>query len=235
MKRALHPILCLLLPALLCGQAKHTPTLDELLSLKTIRSPKLSPDGRLVAYQLRETDWKDNAYVSQLWLTNVASGASFQLTRGKKSVGQAQWSPDGRWLAFIAERESTAIEPFEGSKTSAGPKISAAATTAEKKADPMEKKEGGGKDADSAQKPGQHQIWMISPAGGEAWQLTKSETDVEHFEWSLAVTPGRLRIEPYQLVPVLASTCAWPVRGSCSLTMSALARLLRPVSSSPNW
>jgi dipeptidyl aminopeptidase/acylaminoacyl peptidase len=174
MKRALHPIFCLALPALLCGQAKHTPTLDEMLSLRTIRSPKLSPDGRLVAYQLRETNWKDNAYVSQLWLTNVASGASFQLTRGKKSVGQAQWSPDGRWLAFITERESAAIEPLEAAKTSA----------AEKKTVPKEKKEGDGKDADSAEKPGQHQIWMISPEGGEAWQLTKRETDVEHFEWS---------------------------------------------------
>ena len=27
-------------------------------------------------------------------------------------------------------------------------------------------------------------IWMISPEGGEAWQLTKSETDVGGFHWS---------------------------------------------------
>src|SRR5580658_9395655 len=113
MKHRPDAMLFLVLPALLSGQVKHTPTLDDTLSLKTISAPKISPDGRFVAYQLRETNWKDDAYVSQLWLMNVASGASFQLTRGKKSADQAEWSPDGRWLAFVTERESTAIEPTD--------------------------------------------------------------------------------------------------------------------------
>ena len=112
MKHGPDAMLLLILPALLCGQVKHTPTLDEMLSLKTISAPKISPDGRFVVYQMRETNWKDDAYLSQLWLINVASGTSFQLTRGKKSAGQAEWSPDGRWLAFVTERESTAIEPL---------------------------------------------------------------------------------------------------------------------------
>jgi dipeptidyl aminopeptidase/acylaminoacyl peptidase len=163
MKRALLPLLFLVLSPLLCAQAKHTPTLDEMLSLKTISSPKISPDGRLVAYQMRETNWKDDEYVSQLWLVNVASGKSFQLTRGKKSVSQAEWSPDGRWLAFVAERESTAIEPL----------------AIEKKEEKTDEKK-----VDADAKPGPHQIWVISPEGGEAWQLTKSEADVERFHWS---------------------------------------------------
>ena len=103
--------LVLLLPGLLCAQTKHTPTFDEILSLKTISSPKISPDGRFVAYRMSETNWKDNEYVSQWWLVNVATGAAFQLTRGKKSARQAEWSPDGHWLAFVTERESSAIEP----------------------------------------------------------------------------------------------------------------------------
>src|SRR5271154_5053446 len=147
-----YPLVFLALPALLFGQAKHTPTLDEMLSLKTIAAPKISPDGRFVAYQMRETNWKDDEFVSQLWLTNVASGANFQLTRGKKSSGPGQWSPDGRWLAFVAERESTMIEPLASGK----------------------------EDAKSA-KPAARQIWLISPEGGEAWQLTKSETGIEGF------------------------------------------------------
>ena len=43
---------------------------------------------------------------------NVATGKSFQLTRGKKSAGGADWSPDGHWLAFVTEREPAAIEPL---------------------------------------------------------------------------------------------------------------------------
>lgn len=166
MKSAPRSMLFLALPALLSGQVKHTPTLDEMLSLKTISSPKISPEGRFVAYQMRETNWKDNAYVSQLWLMNVATGTSFQMTRGKKSAGQQEWSPDGRWLAFVTEREASAIEPH----------------AAEKK---EEKKKEEGKDGElNAGKPADRQIWLISPEGGEAWQLTKTETDVDSFHWS---------------------------------------------------
>ena len=155
-------------PGFAKGQAKHTPTLDEGLSLRTIGSPKISPDGRFVVYQERETNWKDNEFVRQLWLVNVATGKSIQLTRGKKSAGGAEWSPDGQWLAFVTEREASAIEPIP---------------PAEKKEKKEEKKEPE-KEAESNAKPAAHQIWLISPQGGEAWQLTKSETDVDSFRWS---------------------------------------------------
>jgi dipeptidyl aminopeptidase/acylaminoacyl peptidase len=157
--------------AMQSAQAKHTPTIDESLSLKSVGSPMISPDGRFVAYRMNETNWKDNEFISQIWLVNIATGASFQLTRGKHGPGAAEWSPDGKWLAFVAERESSAIEPL----------------TEEKKEEKKEKdaKKEDGKDADAGGgKPATHQIWLISPEGGEAWQLTKSSTDVGDFEWS---------------------------------------------------
>jgi dipeptidyl aminopeptidase/acylaminoacyl peptidase len=170
---ALISVMAVLFPALLHGQGKHVPTLDESLSLKSVNSPMISPDGRFVAYRMGETDWKNNEFVSQIWLANLATGASFQLTRGKHSPGAAEWSPDGHWLAFVAEREQSAIEPLADVKKE------------EKKDEkPVEKKEDG-KDADTnAGKPAVHQIWLISPEGGEAWQLTKSLTDIGDFEWS---------------------------------------------------
>jgi dipeptidyl aminopeptidase/acylaminoacyl peptidase len=157
--------------AMQSAQAKHTPTIDESLSLKSVGSPMISPDGRFVAYRMNETNWKDNEFISQIWLVNIATGASFQLTRGKHGPGAAEWSPDGKRLAFVAERESSAIEPL----------------TEEKKEEKKEKdaKKEDGKDADAGGgKPATHQIWLISPEGGEAWQLTKSSTDVGDFEWS---------------------------------------------------
>src|SRR6266404_3079815 len=144
------------------AQTKHTPSLEESLSLKVIGGARISPDGRFIAYRVRETDWKENAYVRQIWLVNVATGASFQLTRGKKSSDAPEWSPDGRWLAFITEREANAIMPAGGG---------------EKKEGKEEKKEGEGK-------PAARQIWVISPEGGEAWQLTQQETDIGTFHWS---------------------------------------------------
>jgi len=44
-----------------CAQTKHTPSLNESLSLKAISGHEISPDGKFVAYRLRETDWKENA------------------------------------------------------------------------------------------------------------------------------------------------------------------------------
>src|SRR6476646_3670123 len=81
------------------------PTIDQSLSLMSVRAPQISPDGRAVVYERQETDWKENAYVTQLFLADVASGRSVQLTRGKKPAASAEWSPDGRWIAFLTERE----------------------------------------------------------------------------------------------------------------------------------
>ncbi len=147
------------------GLSAATPTIDQLLSLKSVARPRISPDGRLVAYEVSETDWKENAYVTQLWMADAQSGRTFQLTRGRKSSDSAQWSPDGRWLAFMTEREAGAVTPL-------------AADKAAKKDDKKETDKPG--DA----KPDARQIWLISPLGGEAWLLTKHGAKIDSFRWS---------------------------------------------------
>src|SRR5262249_29974313 len=163
MKR-LVPLLSLLallvVAPIIRAQEKHTPTLTESLSLKGLSSQQISPDGKFVAYRLRETDWKENAYVRQIWLVNTSAGESFQLTRGKKAAGAMEWSPDGRWLAFVTEREPAAILPEEKK-------------TEEKKSDEKKDDKDKKKEDDSNEKPAAQQIWLISPSGGEAWQLTR--------------------------------------------------------------
>ncbi|MGH6959550.1 MAG: TolB family protein, partial [Dongiaceae bacterium] len=64
----------------------------------------LSPDGRWVAYSVSAADFQQDAFVSHLWLANTATGATFQLTRGDKSAGDPEWSPDSAWLAFTSSR-----------------------------------------------------------------------------------------------------------------------------------
>lgn len=167
LKKLTSITLCVLaIPVSLFPQAKHAATLEQSISLKTINSPKISPDAHYVAYRVRETNWKGNEFLSQLWLTSASTGNSFQLTRGKKSVGSAEWSPDGQWLAFTTERDFSAVEP---------------PPPPEKKEESKDAKK---EDAGGDGKPADKQIWVISPNGGEAWQLTKSETDVDDFHWS---------------------------------------------------
>lgn len=82
----------------------HVPTLDDLLTLKTIGGTQISPEGKWVAYTVASGDFKQDAFVTQIWLADSASGKSFQLTRGDKSSTNPRWSPDGKWLAFLSNR-----------------------------------------------------------------------------------------------------------------------------------
>lgn len=81
-----------------------TPSIDDMISLRRVGSPALSPDGKLVAYTVRETNWDDDAYETEIWIADPSRGNRWQLTRGKKSSVQPTWSPDGQWLAFISDR-----------------------------------------------------------------------------------------------------------------------------------
>lgn len=134
----------------------HPPSFVQALDLHGPQGPRISPDGHWVVYAVRSTDWKANAYVNQLWLANAANGESFQLTQGARSASAPEWSPDGTRIAFLAER------PADADTAPAPP-------AEESKAPP---------------KPAARQIWIISPRGGEAWQLTRHETDIDAFHWS---------------------------------------------------
>ena len=91
---------------------RHAPTVEDLMALRSAGGPRISPDGRRVAYTITETDFGQDAYVTQIWLADVASGQAVQLTRGKKSSSGPAWSPDGRWIAFTSSRADDKSQIF---------------------------------------------------------------------------------------------------------------------------
>ena len=86
-------------------QSSGAPSIDDILNLKRVGTPAISPDGRQVAYTIRETNWDENAYETEIWIGDTATGRSRQLTNARKSSLQPAWSPDGASLAFVSDRD----------------------------------------------------------------------------------------------------------------------------------
>jgi dipeptidyl aminopeptidase/acylaminoacyl peptidase len=86
-------------------QTPSAPSIDDVINLKRVGSPAISPDGQLVAFTIRETNWDENAYETEVWVGDAATGQSRQITNARKSSSQPAFSPDGAWLAFISDRD----------------------------------------------------------------------------------------------------------------------------------
>ncbi|HEY2954062.1 MAG TPA: S9 family peptidase [Candidatus Eisenbacteria bacterium] len=91
-------------------------TSDDLLALKTVSDPQLSPDGRSVAYVVSELNRDKSDYQTDVWLAPVAGGEARRLTGSPVADENPRWSPDGRTLAFLSERPRAGVKPDEAGK-----------------------------------------------------------------------------------------------------------------------
>ena len=79
---------------------------EDVYALTSVGDPRLSPDGRHVAYVVNRIDREANAYRSAIWVAPLGHpGEPRQLTSGERSDHSPRWSPDGRWLAFVSNRD----------------------------------------------------------------------------------------------------------------------------------
>jgi dipeptidyl aminopeptidase/acylaminoacyl peptidase len=81
----------------------ETPTIDQLVSLRSPGDVALSPDGRSLAYSVTETNWEDDRYEREIWVARKGQ-EPFQFTSADRSSFNPQWSPDSRWTAFLSDR-----------------------------------------------------------------------------------------------------------------------------------
>ena len=85
-------------------------TVEDLWKLDRPTQPALSPDGAQACVSVASFDMKENTQRSTLWLLSAFGGEPRQLTQCGEKDGEPRWSPDGRWIAFIAKRAGVGTE-----------------------------------------------------------------------------------------------------------------------------
>jgi dipeptidyl aminopeptidase/acylaminoacyl peptidase len=233
-----HPILlltlsvaaALTLAVLPAHAALKSWTLDDLLAVRAVTDPQVSPDGRWVAYVVNELNADKSDYQTDIWLAPTAGGDAKRLTTSPVADEYPRWSADSRTLAFLSDRPRPGpadpagdegkrqiwmIHPDGGEAwlaSNAKGGVSAfewshdgtriAYLSHEPKTEERRKNE---KEKNDAFTPSMmyvwNRLWVMDVAGGKATQLTSGDLHVSNF----SISPDGQRIafsgQPTPLIP----------------------------------
>ncbi|MGA9769572.1 MAG: S9 family peptidase [Blastocatellia bacterium] len=108
----------------IAARVKVGMSVDDVMNMRAVSDPRISPDGRFVAFVVTQADMKTNFRNSDVWIVaagdgNPRSGGDRPrpLTISPKRDDSPQWSSDGKMLAFISDRDGRAqvyVMPLDG-------------------------------------------------------------------------------------------------------------------------
>jgi len=89
----------------LIAQAGRTLAVDDMFRLQRVGAPQVSPDGAWIAYTVSRTSLDDERSYTRVWMVPATGGDAIPLTAEKKSASSPDWSPDGKYVSFLAARD----------------------------------------------------------------------------------------------------------------------------------
>lgn len=108
MKKVIILFLSLLFINVLIAQqiAKRMMLPNDVLGMKSIRQPKVSPDGNWVLYSISRVDSIKDKNVSKLYMTSWDGKETVHLTEQTINPSGHAWSPDNKYISFLANNKS---------------------------------------------------------------------------------------------------------------------------------
>ncbi len=86
---------------------KHPFTFEDMMALKRVGGPVVSPDGKWVLFSAVDVSLNENKKTSHLWVVPLGAvpltgGEARQLTADPAGEGGPKWSPDGKRFLFTS-------------------------------------------------------------------------------------------------------------------------------------
>ncbi|MBN2269420.1 MAG: S9 family peptidase [Sedimentisphaerales bacterium] len=91
----------------LYGQETHPFSIHDMLAMKRISEPQVSPDGARIVFTLRTTDLEADKGRTDLWLVGTDGGELRRLTSHEAGDSNPRWAPDGKSIYFLSSRSDS--------------------------------------------------------------------------------------------------------------------------------
>src|SRR5438309_2896745 len=100
----------------IAAQSKHPFTFEDMMKLKRVGDPQVSPDGKWVSFSAVDVDLAANTKTPHVWIVPTAGGQEKEII-ADRDADRPRWAPDGKRFAFLSTKEGGSqvwVAEFDG-------------------------------------------------------------------------------------------------------------------------